>query len=175
MKREKGEKTCDACWCQNHEMSRWRREVSGLIYASEGFTPRPPSHPLATKRVMLLRYSMHKGHGGCPSWPSSHSAIVSVVGPYLDGGFTDMVVCLFVCSSDGLDWAGTWAPPTLENQRQRIGQGGSLPSAAGSQRKQGVESISVGFAAAASKRNKACLVWLRVRACMCLLPLRVEN
>lgn len=56
---------------------------------------------------------MHKGHCGCPLWPFSHSAIVtivSVVGPYLDGGFTDMVVCLFVCSSDGLDWAGTWLP-----------------------------------------------------------------
>lgn len=94
-------------------MSRWRREVSGLIYASEGFTPRPPSHPLATKRVMLS-YSMHKGPCGCPLWPFSHStivAIVSIVGPYLGGGeFTDMVVCLFVCSSDGLDWAGTWLP-----------------------------------------------------------------
>lgn len=73
-------------------MSRWRREVSGLIYASEGFTPRPPSHPLATKRVMLS-YSMHK-------WPFSHStivAIVSIVGPYLGGG--DSPIWLFVCLS----------------------------------------------------------------------------
>lgn len=120
---------------------------------------------------------MHKGHCGCPLWPFSHSAIVaivSVVGPYLDGGFTDMVVCLFVCSSDGLDWAGTWLPWTLENQRQRIGQGGSLPSAAGSQRRQGVESIRCGFRSGGieTKQSVPCLA---ARACMWLLPLRVEN
>lgn len=76
--------------------------MTDLIYASEGFTTRPPSSPLATRRERGTKTGMLQHVQGplCVSivtiQPFSHCGHCHCCGACLEWQLTGMVVCLFV-------------------------------------------------------------------------------